>query len=361
MRLINGRYELRELVGKGGMAEVWGSWDLQLRRQVAVKVLDSGSLLPLEKDARLQQERFMREAHIAAQMYCTNIVMVHDAGVFLENGRRSPFLVMEFIHGENLRQHMRDPDNWSLPRIAGILEDALNGLVYAHSKQVVHRDIKPENIMICADGTAKLADFGIAIEMRETIQRLTHDQRALGTQRYAAPEYLRSGQITHLSDVYSFAVVCAEALETVCAPEPVPPQLRTVLDQALSPDPALRHQSAETFRFYFHTALEDCLRTTRAFRPANNTQGLHHTSVMTPGPDQHDTQFRRAPQQTRSTWEFYLAPVIDSRQRMLAGLDRNEPRYIAGLLATTALLGIVLGGLAFLVITWLIVEIAKFV
>lgn len=218
MRLINGRYELRELVGRGGMAEVWDAWDRQLRRRVAVKVLDSGSLLPLEQDERIQQERFEREAHIAAQMNCANIVTVHDAGVFVENRRRYPFLVMEFIPGENLRQHLRHPENWSLPSLLRILTDALSGLVYAHSKQVVHRDIKPENIMIGPDGTAKLADFGIAIEMREHIQRLTQAQRALGTQHYSAPEYLHHGQITHLSDVYSFAVVCAEILPAPTAP-----------------------------------------------------------------------------------------------------------------------------------------------
>ncbi|MCU1642527.1 MAG: Non-specific serine/threonine protein kinase [Nocardia sp.] len=359
MRLINGRYELRELVGRGGMAEVWDAWDRQLRRRVAVKVLDSGSLLPLEQDERIQQERFEREAHIAAQMNCGNIVMVHDAGVFIENRRRYPFLVMEFIPGENLRQHLRHPENWSLPSLLRILTDALSGLVYAHSKHIVHRDIKPENIMIGPDGTAKLADFGIAIEMRENIQRLTQAQHALGTQHYSAPEYLHHGQITHLSDVYSFAVVCSEILPRAYGPAGIPEELKVVLDRSLSPDPAQRHRSAAEFQHYFSEAIERVSNATRTTRPDQLRQT--QTSVLTPGALREPEVESPDPLVYSSTWNFFLIPALASRQRLLAGLSKDDYRYVAALFAVAATAGILLGGLVFLLLAWLLVQAGKFV
>ncbi|WP_442942682.1 serine/threonine-protein kinase [Nocardia sp. NBC_01503] len=360
LRLINGRYELRELVGRGGMAEVWDAWDRQLRRRVAVKVLDSGSLMPLEQDERIQQERFEREAHIAAQMNCVNIVMVHDAGVFVENGRRYPFLVMEFIAGENLRQQLRYRENWALPSLLRVLTDALSGLVYAHSKQVVHRDIKPENIMICRDGTAKLADFGIAIEMRENIQRLTQVHRALGTQQYSAPEYLHHGQITHLSDVYSFAVVCAEVLNHAYGPAGIPDEIKVVLEQSLSPDPTQRHRSAAEFQHYFRGAIERSTRTGRTSMPAApEYPGPTRTSVLAPGVLLEPEPEVPDPLAYSSTWSFLAAPIVASRQRLLAGLSTDDHRFVAALLATTATLGILLGGLAFTLLTWVVVEIGK--
>ncbi|WP_405484548.1 protein kinase domain-containing protein [Nocardia sp. NBC_00511] len=374
-RLINGRYELRGLVGKGGMAEVWDGWDRQLGRQVAVKVLDAGSLAGAEEDARVSWQRFEREARIAAQMNCANIVMLHDSGVFVENGGRSPFLVMEFIHGENLRQYMREPDNWVLPQLARILTDALSGLVYAHSKQVVHRDIKPENIMICRDGTAKLADFGIAVEMRENMQRLTRAHQAVGTQNYSAPEYLRHGRITHLSDVYSFAVVCTEVLETVYAPAPLPPPLRSVLDQALSQDPALRFQSAAEFQHYFRDAVHHATAhvaqpephqeptTVKQRRPEPATAPVRaHTQLLTtaqPGPPHEPRPGVELP--AGGLWGIFVRPGLEFRQRVLQGLTRDDPRYIGGVIAGAALLGIVLGFLVFLLLTWLVLEVASLV
>ncbi|MFI1916191.1 protein kinase [Nocardia sp. NPDC020380] len=400
MRLINGRYELRELVGKGGMAEVWEAWDRRLRRQVAVKVLDAGSLPTLEQDELRSQERFEREALIAARMNSPRIVMVHDAGVFVENGRRSPFLVMEFILGENLRQHMRSPENWYAPPLLRILADALDGLTYAHSKEIVHRDIKPENIMICRDGSAKLADFGIAIEMRENFNRLTREHHALGTQPYAAPEYLRYGKFTQLSDVYSFAVVCTEVLEHAYAPDPLPPPLKAVLDKALAQDPRGRYQSATEFQHFFRQAITTPVRRQerapqpeRAPEPQRVPQaeripqaahapqtartpateqteriqrtervpqavGPAHTSMLTHG----NIPTRTAeplPVDMPATawWGIFVRPTLEFRQRVLAGLSRDDPRYVGGVLAGAVLAGIAAGFLVFLLFTWLVVTV----
>ncbi|GAB4588161.1 serine/threonine-protein kinase [Nocardia sp. IFM 10818] len=361
MRLINGRYELRGLVGRGGMAEVWDAWDRQLRRQVAVKVLDAGILPVGQQDEQIAQKRFQYEAYIAGKMSCGNIVTVHDAGVFVDNGRRSPFLVMEFIHGENLREHLRNRENWSLPGLLRVLNDAFAGLVYAHSKQVVHRDIKPENIMICRDGTAKLTDFGIAIELRENFQRLTREHRALGTEQYAAPEYLRHGQCTHLSDVYSLAVVCREVLECAYAPMPIPGRVKAVLDRALSPAPQLRYPSAEEFRHEFREAVAHA--ETPAHQPAPSPRPMRPapapTVTMTLGDlPIHDPEPPPPPLAYASTKDFYLEPMIGTRQRFLAGLHRNSPWHIAVLLTTAATTGMLLGGLVFLILTWVMVKLA---
>ncbi len=351
------------------MAEVWDAWDRQLRRQVAVKVLDAGSLAVGEQGEQVAWQRFEREARIAAQMNCSNVVMLHDSGVFAENGCRSPFLVMEFIHGENLRQYMRGRNNWSLPGIARILTDALSGLVYAHSKQVVHRDIKPENIMICRDGTAKLADFGIAIEMRENMLRLTRANHVVGTQNYSAPEYLEHGRFTHLSDVYSFAVVCTEVLEAVFAPAPLPPKLKSVLDQARSPDPALRFQSAAEFQHYFRDAVHsetgvvrtenpDVTRKIQGPRPEPATVPVRsYTSVLTgpPPPAPHPGVNLPA----TGLWGIFVHPALEFRQRVLEGLTRDDPRYIGGVLLGAAATGIVLGWLVFVLLAWVIVSIAN--
>ncbi|BEK97827.1 serine/threonine-protein kinase [Nocardia seriolae] len=359
VRLINGRYELRGLVGKGGMAEVWDAWDRQLRRQVAVKVLDAGSLAVRAQDEQVAWQRFEREARIAAQMNCSNVVMLHDSGVFDENGCRSPFLVMEFIHGENLRQYMGARENWGLPPVARVLTDALSGLVYAHSKQVVHRDIKPENIMICRDGSAKLADFGIAIEMRENRLRLTRANQVVGTKNYSAPEYLEHGRFTHLSDVYSFAVVCTEVLEAVFAPANLPQQLRSVLDQALSPDPALRFQSAAEFQHYFRDAVHSETRevTRRIQTPDPATVPVRsQTSVLTGPPPTTASPGVDLP--ATGLWGIFIHPALAYRQRVLEGLTRDDPRYIGGVLLGAALAGITAGWLVFVLLAWVIVSIA---
>ncbi|MVU81403.1 protein kinase [Nocardia sp. ET3-3] len=363
MRLINGRYELRGLVGKGGMAEVWDAWDRQLRRQVAVKVLDAGSLAVRAQDEQVAWQRFEREARIAAQMNCSNIVMLHDSGVFDENGCRSPFLVMEFIHGENLRQYLRARENQGLPGIARILTDALSGLVYAHSKQVVHRDIKPENIMICRDGTAKLADFGIAIEMRANMQRLTRAHQVVGTQNYSAPEYLEQGRFTHLSDVYSFAVVCTEALEAAFAPDNLPQRLKSILDQALSPDPALRFQSAAEFQHYFrdavHAESREVTRKIQAPRPEPATVPVRaQTSVLTGQPPRPPAAPSGVDLPSTGLWGIFIHPALAYRQRVLEGLTRNDVRYIGGVLLGAAAAGITLGWLVFVLLAWVIVSLA---
>lgn len=354
------------------MAEVWDAWDRQLRRQVAVKVLDSGSLAVGEQGEQVAWQRFEREARIAAQMNCSNVVMLHDSGVFAENGCRSPFLVMEFIHGENLRQFMRGRDSWSLPGIARILTDALSGLVYAHSKQVVHRDIKPENIMICRDGTAKLADFGIAIEMRENMLRLTRANHVVGTQNYSAPEYLEHGRFTHLSDVYSFAVVCTEVLEAVFAPAQLPPKLKSVLDQARSPDPALRFQSAAEFQHYFRDAVHSATRAVHAENPQHpevtrKIQGPEpatvpvrsYTSVLTGPPPRPPAAHPGVDLPATGLWGIFVHPALEFRQRVLEGLTRDDPRYIGGVLLGAAATGIVLGWLVFVLLAWVIVSIAN--
>ncbi|QLY33132.1 serine/threonine-protein kinase [Nocardia huaxiensis] len=339
------------------MAEVYAGLDHQLGRSVAVKMLDSGSLAAAGGDLGMQRARFEREARIAARMTSAHIVTVHDSGVYQDGRGVRPFLVMELIDGPNLRQRLREP--CALPVLLNYLDGALAGLVYAHSEHhVVHRDIKPENIMVCPDGSAKLTDFGIAVELRENFQRLTRAHYQVATPAYAAPESLNGGQLTQLSDVFSFARVCWETLSHVHNGAPLPEPVQVVLARALEPEPAARQRSAREFQAQFRQAVAHVAWPLHvaAHRPVREGGGMRHTSVLTPGDMQDSVQVPTPPKlPTDTTAGFLLAPVIESRQRVLERLSKSDPRYVAGVIASAAVTGVLLGWLAFLLIGWVIV------
>ncbi|MBL1074729.1 serine/threonine protein kinase [Nocardia sp. 2] len=343
------------------MAEVYAGLDHQLGRSVAVKMLDSGSLAAAGGDLGMQRARFEREARIAAKMTSAHIVTVHDSGVCQDSRGVRPFLVMELVDGPNLRQRLREP--CALPVLLNYLDGALSGLVYAHSEHhVVHRDIKPENIMICPDGSAKLTDFGIAIELRENFQRLTRAHHQVATPAYAAPETMHGSQATQLSDVFSFARVCWETLSHIHGGAPLPEPVQVVLARALEPDPAARQRSAREFQTQFRHAVAHAAWPLHAVAHSGASAGggMRHTSVLTPGDMQESQQIPTPPRlPTDTTAGFLLAPMIDQRQRVLERLSKNDPRYVAGVIGAAAVAGALLGWLAFLLIGWVGVTIVN--
>lgn len=195
--LLADRYRLDELVGRGGMGEVWRAEDKVLRRSVAVKLL-----LPHRAD-ETAAERFRREAQAAARLSHPNVVAVYDFGTHED----SLFLVMELVDGRTLTQELAE--RGPLPpaeAVAGIAQAAA-GLAAAHGQGLVHRDIKPGNLLLMADGTVKVADFGIARFISETETELTGAGQLVGTTYYLAPERAKGDPAGPESDIYSLGCV----------------------------------------------------------------------------------------------------------------------------------------------------------
>ncbi|RKI53585.1 serine/threonine protein kinase, partial [Corallococcus sp. AB049A] len=196
--LLAGRYQLEQELGRGGMATVYLALDLRLSRRVAVKVLHPGM------DARFT-ERFRQEAEVVASLQHPNVLAVHDLG---EDAVRGPFLVCEWVQGENLR-------GWAL-RLAPLPPEAVallgwelaRALEAAHARGVVHRDVKPENVLVAHGGPLKLADFGIAALADRA--RLTSTGAIIGSLAYMAPERIDTGAWSPASDVYAVGVVMFE-------------------------------------------------------------------------------------------------------------------------------------------------------
>jgi serine/threonine-protein kinase len=236
--ILAGRYELGEVIGHGGMSIVRRGVDRQLQRDVAVKLLRPA--YAAHADSR---RRFEEEARSAARISHPSVVTVFDSG---EDGEQA-FLVMECLPGRTLADELADGP---LPaeRVRSLATDLLGALEAAHAVGVVHRDVKPGNVLMAPDGSAKLADFGIA-KTTETPD-LTATGLVVGTAWYVAPERLAGGQASPASDLYSLGVVLYEAATGEkpyegSPPPPVDAPLAAAIDRALQPDPAMRFASAD--------------------------------------------------------------------------------------------------------------------
>jgi serine/threonine protein kinase len=196
---VGGRYRLGEVVGRGGMAEVYRALDTRLERPVAVKVLR-------DTVEGADRDRFATEARTLARLSHGGLVTLLDAGTV----EHQPFLVMELVEGPTLATVLREGP---LPveeaaKIGSQLADALS---YAHSMGVVHRDVKPANVLLTDSGRVKLADFGIARLVGDTV-RHTSPGTTIGTAAYLSPEQVQGHPVGPPSDVYSLGLVILEAL-----------------------------------------------------------------------------------------------------------------------------------------------------
>ncbi|MER5489993.1 protein kinase [Streptomyces sp. NPDC002490] len=279
-----GRYQLRDLLGEGGMASVHLAYDSVLDRQVAVKTLHT----ELGREPAFR-ERFRREAQSVAKLTHTNIVSVFDTGEDELNGGATPFIVMEYVEGRPLgsvlesdvRQFGAMPNDQALQ----VTADVLAALEISHEMGLVHRDIKPGNVMITKRGVVKVMDFGIARAMQSGVTSMTQTGMVVGTPQYLSPEQALGRAVDARSDLYSvgimlfqlvtgrlpfeadsaLAIAYAHVQEHAVAPSSinrsVPPAVDALVARALRKNPNERFPSAEAMR-------EECLRIARSLQPA---------------------------------------------------------------------------------------------
>jgi serine/threonine-protein kinase len=266
-QLLGDRYELGEVIGRGGMAEVRRGRDLRLGRVVALKMLR----VDHAADTTFQA-RFRREAQSSASLNHRNIVAVYDTGEDIVDGHRIPYIVMEYVEGQTLREMIRDRARFTPERSIEVMAAMLDALEYSHRAGIVHRDIKPGNIMITTAGEVKVMDFGIARSLAETGMALTQTAAVVGTAQYISPEQARGEQADARSDLYACGCVMYELLtgrppfigeslvsvavshvrEHATPPSgldpSIPPELDAIVMKALAKGREERYQSAYEMR-----------------------------------------------------------------------------------------------------------------
>ncbi|MEV0840129.1 Stk1 family PASTA domain-containing Ser/Thr kinase [Actinocatenispora sera] len=267
-RVLGHRYDVGELIGYGGMAEVHKGLDQRLGRDVAIKMLRTD----LARDATFQA-RFRREAQNAASLNHPAIVAVYDTGEEKgADGEALPYIVMEFVSGRTLKEVLTAEGPLPPKSALEITADVCSALEFSHRHGIIHRDIKPGNIMLTDAGQVKVMDFGIARAVASTTTTMTQTSAVIGTAQYLSPEQARGETVDARSDVYATGCVLFELLTgqppftgdspvSVAyqhvreEPKPpsqrnpdVPPDVDSVVLKALAKNPANRYQSAAEMR-----------------------------------------------------------------------------------------------------------------
>lgn len=266
-RKLSARYDLGEILGFGGMSEVHLARDGRLDRDVAIKVLRQD----LARDPTFYL-RFRREAQNAAALNHPAIVAVYDTGEAETETGPLPYIVMEYVDGETLRDIVRSEGPMAPKRAMEVIADVCAALDFSHRNGIVHRDVKPANVMINRAGAVKVMDFGIARAIADSSSPMTQTAAVIGTAQYLSPEQARGEQVDARSDVYSLGCVLFEILtgeppftgdspvavayqhvrEDPRLPSSVntevPGALDSIILKAMSKNPANRYQSAADMR-----------------------------------------------------------------------------------------------------------------
>jgi eukaryotic-like serine/threonine-protein kinase len=313
--VVADRYELIEVVGSGGMSSVYRAHDRVLERTVALKVLHER--LVAQADV---VERFSREAKLVAGLSHHNIVAVIDRGEYLG----SPFIVLEYISGENLKQLLVRQGPLPVERALELTIEIAEGLAFAHQKGFVHRDVKPQNVLLNGKGEAKVTDFGIARPL-EAQEGETQTGTVLGTCDYISPEQAQGRRVDERTDIYSLGIVLYELLTgempfagenfvavamqhinatpppvTLARPE-VPRRVETVIDKALAKDPEARFQTMADFADELNVCLAE-------LRVGENTGATGVLPVI--GPDRSSPPKPRRPRRRRRVLIAVVVLVI---------------------------------------------------
>lgn len=268
-RPLASRYQVGELIGRGGMAEVHAGWDTRLNRDVAIKILRSD----LARDSSFIL-RFRREAQAAAALIHPSIVAMFDSGEqkLVESGGAElavPFIVMELVSGRTLRQVLHEEGPLPPVKASRVMADTVRALGYSHANGIIHRDVKPANVMLSDAGEVKVMDFGIARAIADTAATMTNTAVVIGTAQYLSPEQAQGQDVDARSDLYSAGCLLYETLtgrtpfvgdspvavayqhvgEAPIPPsrlvETIPPDLDAIVLHSLAKSPDERYQSAE--------------------------------------------------------------------------------------------------------------------
>lgn len=296
--LAGGRYQLGQLIGRGGMAEVRIALDTRLGRTVAVKIMRA----ELAND-EIFLERFRREARSVAQMNNPNIVNIYDSGeetITTDAGdtERLPYIVMEYVKGQTLRDIIKVNGALSQRDCEQVMLGVLSALDYSHRMGIIHRDIKPGNIMISEQGVVKVMDFGIARALDDSAATMTQSQGVVGTAQYLSPEQARGETVDMRSDLYSAGCVLYEMLtgrppftgdsavaiayqhvsEVATPPSAIVPGLPKMWDsivaKAMAKDRQNRYATAAEFKNDILTYMNGGVPVAAAFNPLTDLSGV---------------------------------------------------------------------------------------
>jgi serine/threonine protein kinase len=331
-RLIGGRYELGELIGYGGMAEVHRGRDVRLGREVAIKVLRAD----LARDPSFLN-RFRREAQAAAALNHPSIVSVYDTGEDVgTGGAMQPYIVMEYVEGRTLRDILKSEGRLPARRAMEIGADVCGALEFSHRNGLVHRDVKPANVMITPSGAVKVMDFGIARAVADNSATVTQTANVIGTAQYLSPEQARGESVDARSDVYStgcllyelvtgtppfqgdspVAVAYQHVRENAAAPSSRVPGLPRALDsivmKALAKNPLNRYQTTGEMRADLQRALADePVSAETVMTDAERTQFIARTPPPPMLPPRRGSEPIGDPEQReRRGWLIWMAVAI---------------------------------------------------
>lgn len=354
-RIGSGRYEIRSLIGRGGMAEVHQAYDTLLSRIVAIKMLR----VDLAKDS-VFLARFRREALASASLNHENIVQVYDTGeqtVTTPEGTEVhvPYIVMELVEGHTVHQLLTDGQPVPINEAVEIMSGVLNALEYSHKRGLVHRDIKPGNVMLTNSGKIKVMDFGIARALEDSGQTMTSTDAVVGTAQYLSPEQARGETVDTRSDLYSCGCMLFELLtgrapfkgdsavsvayQHVAEMPPLPssiaadisPELDRMVMKSLAKRPEERYQDAASMR-------SDMVRA--AAGAAISAPALPPLPVTTPTEGFAPPQTSYAPRQ----WSQVMEDSPEEKEEEAASKKKRKKTVwavIIGLLLTAILVGAV--------------------